>query len=325
MSKNFARSVVCFVIGVLPMSLSFGGERQSLVERLGYDKDARLLIVNADDFGMCHSANMGTFKAFESGGVTSATIMATCPWFLEAAQWLEKNPQYDVGLHTVLTSEWRTYKWGPVAGAGTVPSLCTPMGYFPAGVVELYLRGKPDEVEQELRAQIARALNANIDLTHLDSHMGAAQLHPVYLSIFAKLGSEFQLPCRMPSRETLDREYGAGGLLDQFEELGVICPNELLQGSAPNVSEVESFWKSRLSQLQPGYVTEVFIHCADDSPEMKAVTGSQALRFAETEFFSDPETVQWIQDQGIIVISYRPLRDLQRGARQEAYDRHPPK
>ena len=93
----------------------------------------------------------------------------------------------------------------------------------------------------------------------------------------------------------------------------MICPDELLQNSAPSVAEVESFWKKRLSKLQPGYVTEVFFHCADDSPEMKAITGSQAIRFAETEFFSDPKTVQWIKDQGIIVISYRPLRDLQQG------------
>jgi len=303
----------CFVVGLLLPLSAFGEDKPSLVERLGYDKDARLLIINADDFGMCHSANMGTFKAFESGGISSATIMAPCPWFLEAAQWLEKNPQYDVGLHTVLTSEWRIYKWGPVVGAAEVPSLCTPMGYFPAGIVELYLQGKPAEVEKELRAQIDRALKAKIDLTHLDAHMGAAQLNPVYLSIYARLGKEYRLPCRMPSRESLDKEFGMGMMLNQFEELGVVTPDELLRDSAPGVAQVESFWKNRLSHLQPGRVTEIFIHCADDSPEMKAFTSSQAIRFAETEFFSDPETIRWIKDQGIIVISYRPLRDLQRG------------
>ena len=317
MTNKTTISSICCIIAYLLSPFTFGEDTHSLVERLGYAKDATLLIINADDFGMCHSGNMGTFKAFESGGISSATIMVPCPWFLEGAQWLEKNPQYDVGLHTVLTSEWRSYKWGPVIGAGTVPSLCTNMGYFPAGVVELYLQGKPEDVEKELRAQIARALNAKIDLTHLDSHMGAAQLNPFYLSIYAKLGHEFQLPCRMPSRESLEKQYGAGAMLDQFAELGVICPDELLQGSAPNVAEVESFWKKRISELQAGYVTEVFIHCADDSPEMKAITGSQAIRFAETEFFSDPKTVQWIKDQGIIVISYRSLRNLQRGVSAE--------
>ena len=304
--------IYCFVVAFFLLPYSFGTEKQSLVERLGYDKDAKLLIVNADDFGMCHSANRGTFKAFESGGISSATIMVTCPWFLEAAQWLENHQQYDVGLHTVLTSEWGIYKWGPVAGTTEVPSLCTSMGYFPAGIAELYLKGKSEEVETELRAQIARALRAKIDLTHLDAHMGAAQLHPIYLSIYAKLGNEFQLPCRMPSREALDRELNAGSVLDQFEKLGVICPDELLRDSAPKVSELESFWKKRLSNLRPGYVTEVFIHCADDSAEMKAFTSSHGIRFAETEFFSDHQTVQWIKDQGIIIISYRPLRDLQR-------------
>jgi len=107
-----------------------------------------------------------------------------------------------------------------------------------------------------------------------------------------------------------------GRMLDQFEELGVVCLDELLQDYAPSVAQVESFWKNRLSHFQPGYVTEVFIHCADDSPEMKAFTDSQGIRFAETEFFSNPDTIQWIKDQGTIVISYRPLRELQRGEKR---------
>jgi len=287
-------------------------EPKSLVERLGYDKNAKLLIINADDFGMCHSANMGTFKGFEAGGLSSATIMTTCPWFKEAAFWIKEHPQYDVGVHTVLTSEWNAYKWGPVLG-WTVPSLCTPEGYFPKDVMEMYAQGDMEEVEQEIRAQVDRALNAGIDVTHIDSHMGTMQLEPKYLTVYANIAKEYNVPCRMPSRDEIEKLYRMGKFYDElFPNQGIVCPDELLRGSAPKVSETEAFWKERLSNLKPGKVTEIFIHCADDSPEMKAMSSSQGIRYAETEFFSNPKTIKWLKDQGITVISYRKLRDLQR-------------
>ncbi len=296
-------------------SFALGAEKKSLVERLGYKKDARLLIINADDFGMCHSANMGTIKGFESGGLSSATVMVPCPWLPEAAQWVVKNDnKYPVGVHTVLTSEWKLYKWGPLLGP-EVPSLNTKAGYFPFEVEDLYGQGgKPEEAEKELRAQIQRALDAGIDVTHIDSHMGSVQMRLDFIKVYAKLAKEFNLPCRMPSREYAIEIFGpeGGKVLDMFDQLGILCCDELLRGSAPKVAETEAFWKDRLSKLRPGWVTEIFIHCADDSPEMKAFTSSQGTRYAETEFFSDPKTIQWIKDQGIIVISYKPIRDLQR-------------
>ena len=97
---------------------------------------------------------------------------------------------------------------------------------------------------------------------------------------------------------TLDKEFNVGNMLDQFEEIGVICPDDLLRGSAPRVSEVGSFWKNRMSNLKPGSVTEIYIHCADDSPEVKTFTNSQGIWSAEAELFSDPKTVNWIKDAG---------------------------
>ena len=46
---------------------------------LGYPEDARLLIINADDFGMCHSVNEAVFRALERGVLRSTTLMVPCP------------------------------------------------------------------------------------------------------------------------------------------------------------------------------------------------------------------------------------------------------
>src|SRR5690606_30508267 len=153
---------------------------QSLVERLGFPADAKVLILNADDFGMNHAANQGTMEVMKSGGVTSATIMVPCPWFREVADSAQKTPQANLGPHLTLTSEWKHYKWGPVAGRTAVPGLCDPLGYFWPGVQAVYKHSNVEEAETEIRAQIDMALAAGIDVTHIDSHMGTLQYNPKY-------------------------------------------------------------------------------------------------------------------------------------------------
>src|SRR5215213_11343389 len=104
--------------------------QQTIAERLGYSRDAKLLIVHADDLGMAHSVNAATIKAFESGLVTSGSIMAPCPWLSEIAAYARANPQADLGLHLTLTSEWTSFRWGPVTPKDRVSSLLDKDGYF---------------------------------------------------------------------------------------------------------------------------------------------------------------------------------------------------
>lgn len=42
---------------------------------LGYPADARLLIINADDFGMCHAVNEAVFRALKQGLLRSTMLM----------------------------------------------------------------------------------------------------------------------------------------------------------------------------------------------------------------------------------------------------------
>src|SRR6267378_7497754 len=142
---------------------------KSLAEKLGFGRDAKLLIVHADDVGVTHSVNAATIKALESGGVNSASIMVPCPWFPEIADYAKTHADADFGLHLTLTAERVYYRWGPVAPREKVPTLADEDGYFRHDWTAA-THIEPKEAEQEIRAQIERAYAMGIRPTHLDSH-----------------------------------------------------------------------------------------------------------------------------------------------------------
>ncbi len=286
------------------------GRSRSVAELLGYPADARLLIINADDFGMCHAENVATVMGLEQGAFCSSTIMVPCPWFEEAAMFVRRMPAADIGVHITHTSEWETYKWGPVAGAGTVPTMVDDRGNFYPDVPSLYAHARLEEVELETRAQIDKALGSAIDVTHLDSHMGTVQLDVNYHDLYVRLAADYRVPIRMAGREFM-RDMGLGQIVDHADRLGVLAPDHFWYGGPGIPEDTPAYWTSVLRHLQPG-VTELYVHAAVDEPEMRAISESWAQRAADSHFFTAPSTRVLIRDLGITLIGYRALREVQR-------------
>jgi hypothetical protein len=311
MNTRFTRNsrLACIAAFVFAVTPGFG---ETLAERLGYRGTDKLLIVNADDAGMCHSANLAVMEAFEKGLLRSATVMVPCPWFPEIAAYAQANPDKGFGVHLCHTSEWKKYRWGPVASRSEVPGLLDAQGYLWPGIEEVYAHAKPAEALVEGRAQIRKALAAGIDVTHLDSHMGTLQLHPEYVKVYLQLALEFNLPVRMASQSTLEG-FGHPGLRREFADKGIVFPDYFIYEELKEESkDVKSFWTRIVKNLKPG-ITELYIHPALATDELKAITGSWPTRSQEFELFArDPEFKQLVSDENIILLGFRPLRDLQR-------------
>jgi len=297
---------------------AFSGEMRLLSERLAYKPTDRLLIINGDDVGMCHAANEATIESLQHGLMTSATIMVPCPWFYEIAAYAKAHPDRDFGLHLCHTSEWKQYRWGPVAPRDQVPGLVDPSGCLWPEVEQVYAKSNPAEALTEARMQIHKALDAGIDVTHLDSHMGALQYDTRYMEVYLKLAQEFDLPVRMASQATLEK-FQQPRLREKFSAQGILFPDYFIYDELPQVSvNVKEFWLKIVTNLKPG-VTELYIHAAKPTEELQAITGSWRTRATEYETFTHDEQMRkLIEEQGIIRIGYRPLRELQRNLRKAA-------
>jgi predicted glycoside hydrolase/deacetylase ChbG (UPF0249 family) len=188
-------AIAAMLCGFISLVAPSGVEGQkTMAEKLGYEADEKLLIVHADDIGVARSVNIASARAFESGGVTSGSVMVPCPWFPDFAAYYREHQPLDVGIHVTLTAEWDYYKWGGISPAGEIPSLLDENGYFYSTVEEVGEHADPAEVEKEIRAQIERALALGIRPTHLDTHMGSVMATPELVQIYLKLGREYDLP-----------------------------------------------------------------------------------------------------------------------------------
>ena len=298
------------VLSILAIALlSIAAHSQSIAERLGYPANSKLLILHADDLAVAHSQDAASFAALDQGAVTSASIMIPCPWLTEVADYAKSHPNADLGLHLTLTSEWKTYRWGPVESKDKVPSLLDPSGYLWPETGPAVQHLKADEVELELRAQIERAIAFGIHPTHLDSHMGVLFARPDLFAVYVKLAHEYKLPyLAFLGRNT---PPALASLISSKDPLvdAVVIANPSIQAA-----NWQDFYGNAIKDLKPG-LTEIIVHLAPDDAEFQAIAvdhldyGS-AWRQRDYDVMTSPEFKKLLEENHIILVHWRDLQKL---------------
>ena len=285
-------------------------QARTIQEKLGYPKDAKLVIIHADDLGVSHSENAASIAAMEKGSVSSASIMVPCPWFPEIAAYAQSNPKADLGLHLTLTSEWKYYKWGPVTPKEKVPGLVNNNGFLFSSVDSVHRSASAAEAEMEMRNQVIRAKQFGVDPTHLDAHMGTALQKLDYLKAYIKVGHEFQIPVFIP--RILENPLRIK--LDTIvSEKDVIVDHILSASPGDFKNGFTSFYSNGIRNLKPG-ITYLIIHTAYDDAEMQAVTidhpdWGATWRQQDFNFFTSEECKRLLKENNVYVITWREIRD----------------
>lgn len=286
-------------------------------ERLGFPKDAKVVIFHSDDAGMSHSTNQGTIEAYENGLVSSVSVMMPCPWVPEIVRYIKTKPDHDFGLHLTLTSEWRDYRWGPLAGKPAVPGLVDSEGSLWGGVGEVIRHASPDEVEQEIRAQIDRAQTMGFEFTHMDSHMGTLFSSPAFFARYMAVGIEKQIPILVAGghlqharRENPQAVMALRNFAIKIWNAGLPVIDDIHTASYgwKNPEEKVDLYIDFLKNMKPG-VTEVIMHCAHGNDELKSITDSHPIRQGDWQAMLDPRLKDAVKEQGVIITTWRELKD----------------
>tara|TARA_Y100001980_G_C14556720_1_gene349630 strand:+ start:12485 stop:13486 length:1002 start_codon:yes stop_codon:yes gene_type:complete len=284
-------------------------------ERLGYPAGKKVIMLHADDIGMCPEANIAAKAQLLAGDIQSAAAMPPCPNFEEIIAWAIENPQIDMGLHLALTSEWKTWRWPSVTPVEEVPGLIDPEGKLWRSVEEVVANASPDEVEKEVRAQIEKSIALGYRPDHIDTHMGTLYGHPEYAKRYLKIAMEYGIPANAIdlSNPEVVKTFRAAGypITDDVVDFmsTYTLPKLDFFTSAPNAKtyeeKVEAF-KELIRSLKPG-LTEIIFHPSVDTEQLKTITGSWQQRVWEAKMFGDPDLKQFFEDEGIIFTNWKEI------------------
>jgi len=270
---------------------------------LGYPDDARLLIINADDFGRSHACNEGILRSLTEGVVTSTTVMVPCPWALHAMQMLLEHPDISFGIHLTVISDVPLYRWGSLTCREKVPSLIDEAGFFHSyeRIPALLAQAKLSELEVEFRAQIEAVLATGLSTTHLDWHClfngGRADIFELTI----KLAKAYGLAMRVFDRSTGEALRGQGLPTDE---------NYVLDTFKLDIAG-KSAWLARALRELPIGLSEWAAHPALDTPEIHAYEPQTWQAHAtDLDFLISQEARSIIEQEGIVLLSYKPLQQV---------------
>ena len=285
---------------------TMSAQTRTVAERLGHPRDAKLLILHADDLGVAHSENAASFDALLKGGINSASIMMPTPWVTEVAAFSKANPTADLGLHLVMTSEWETYRWGGLAPIDKTPSLHDPDGTMPRQTQVVATRAKLDEVERELRAQIDRAYAIGLKPTHVDSHMGALFNTPGLFATYVKVARSY----RLPFLAFIGAPSPAG---QSVLQPGDIFPDTVIVADNVPKERWNQFYLDAVKNLKPG-LSEILFHLGYDDAELRAVTVNHdaygsAWRQRDIDLVSSAEWKQALKDNKVVLVTWREIQN----------------
>ena len=286
-----------------------------VLRELGFAADDRVVLLHVDDVGMC-GASVDAFFELAGGELpVSGSAMVPCAGFAEVAARCRGRDDVDIGVHLTLTSEWDSYRWGPITKCDRASGLIDDEGCFHRNQ-NAWTGIHRTAARAEIEAQVDRALAAGIDVTHIDTHMCAC-LHPCLAADYLAVARAREVPVlvtRQPgwlaalSPPRVERCERDG--LPVFDDFRMLALDERAAGGLERA-------KRAFEELAPG-MTVIVAHPAADTPELRAIALDWRQRVEDFEALRDPRLARHLSALGVELIGWRALRELVRRATRAA-------
>lgn len=336
-----------FLVILATLTKPMAQSSETYAEKLGWPKGAKVIIFHVDDAGMSYSSNQGAIKSIENGIATSCSIMMPCPWAASFTKYAVKNPKMDAGLHLTLTSEWQEYRWPPLGGIKHSPGLVDDEGCMWHDVESVVKNADANIVEQEIRAQVERALKMGLKPSHMDSHMGTLFAHPPFLERYIKVGIEYGIPVMFPGGnnklliECLNNPLVKKLKVEGKWKEGTQLPEPAIVKESKSVGEkiwnaglpvlddlhtISGDWKPAGDNVSPAQwgkfkaqkfretiikmqpgVAMMIVHSSDITDAFRHISNSGGSRYADMLSMLDPDLKAFIKSEGVILTTWTEM------------------
>jgi predicted glycoside hydrolase/deacetylase ChbG (UPF0249 family) len=279
-------TILWFIVAIL-------GPFAAHADQAHVDSAQTTVLIRCDDLGMCHSVNKAAKQVFETGIPVSVSVMFVCPWYQEAVELLKRYPNVSVGVHLTLNAEWKNYRWGPIVGRTDAASLVDSLGYFFPSRAAFFAHGpKLEEIRNELKAQIDRAIHSGLHIDYLDHHMSTAVDKPELRAVVESLAREYGLP--------ISRYFGETDISGVY--------------NAPLANKLDTLL-ARTKSLKAGVINLVVFHIGLQTAEMDALEDMNSfglremskLREAELKALTSPQFLALVRLNHIRLTTYREV------------------
>ena len=317
----------------LIFSLSVSCQIDNIAEKLGYNRDAKLLIIHGDDIGVSHSVNIASFDGYKNNAINSGSAMIPSPWIKEVAAFHKKNPNYDIGLHLTLTAEWKNYKWDGVSSSNEITSLLNTDFEFYDNTSDVNKNADPEEVRKELQAQIDFSRQIGLNPTHIDTHMGALAVNKKLWRVYIEVGHKNKLVSMVTKTRALnlfDDEFPMPDYIVPVNDIYMLYPGAdrtfLEESFGEDLASsviVEDIYKyddwyelysNKIKSLKPG-LNVFLLHLGYNNEELKAVTidhpeyGS-LWRQLDYDVFNSKEIKQLLKKEDIKLVTWGEIQKI---------------
>lgn len=286
---------------------------ETWADRLGYPPGSKVILLHANELGMCYETNAAATKLLEAGAVRSGSAIVPAPWFGEFAQWAAAHPQADVGIELTLNSEFDHYRWQPVA-SGLVPSLVDNKGFLWRTPLQTTSNATAEDVEMELLAQIEQARAAGLEPSHLTTHLGTLVTRPDLIDVYLGIARQEWIPA-MVVELTPEK-------IEQLQRDGYALPEDVVQlfadyplpkiddhryvADGKSYEEKKQSLLTMLQELPPG-ITQISFRPATASDALNAITDDAQQRVWDAQLLADEDVLKALKADGIIITDWREI------------------